>query len=90
MISRIRPPVWTVAISPDRATCQGLAFSYGVRPVELAQEPQQWRAWAIGWLREEGIAGPTAILVTGPSSTHPDYSHRVEFLRLGEGSRLNG
>jgi Pyruvate kinase len=34
ILSRCKPPVWLVAPSLDSAVCQGLAFSYGVHPVE--------------------------------------------------------
>ena len=35
IISRFNPSVWIVAPSRDAAVCQGLAFSYGVHPVDL-------------------------------------------------------
>ena len=85
MISRFNPSVWVVALSRDRAVCQGLAFSYGVHPVELAQEPDDWRGWARAWLREQPLPGNTAMLVAGPSTRNPDANHRIEFLRVGEG-----
>ena len=37
MISRFNPPVWIVALSRDAAVCQGLAFSYGVHPVDAGR-----------------------------------------------------
>ena len=46
MISRFKPAVWIVALSRDAAVCQGLAFSYGVHPVQLAEEPDNWRDFA--------------------------------------------
>jgi pyruvate kinase len=84
MISRFNPAVWIVALSGDRAVGQGLAFSYGVHPVELAQEPDDWRGWARTWLKEQQIAGNFAMLVAGPSTRNPDANHRIEFLRVGE------
>jgi len=84
MISRFNPSVWIVALSRDRAVGQGLAFSYGVHPVELAQEPDDWRGWARTWLKEQQIAGSFAMLVAGPSTRNPDANHRIEFLRVGE------
>ena len=38
-ISRIKPTVWIVCPRADWAACQGLAFSYGVNPVDLGEEP---------------------------------------------------
>jgi len=83
MISRFNPPVWTVALSRDEAVCQGLMFSYGVYPVRLARDPDDWREFAAGWLRDHGLPGPIAMLVAGPSPRNPDANHRVEFLRVG-------
>src|SRR3954464_10866729 len=41
IISRSKPRVWIIAPSRDAAVCQGLAFSYGVHPVHLAEE-ESW------------------------------------------------
>jgi len=84
MISRYKPSVWIVSISHERAVCQGLEFSYGVHPLELAESPADWRQFATAWLGEHQIPGPTAMLVAGPSPRHPDANHRIEFLRLAE------
>jgi pyruvate kinase len=81
-ISRFKPPVWIAALSRDRAVCQGLAFSYGVHPVELAGEPKDWGTFARAWVRQRGLPGAVAMLVTGPSERHPEANHRLEFLRL--------
>ena len=83
MISRFNPAVWIVALSRDAAVCQGLTFSYGVHPVQLAQEPENWRDFARQWLREHQLTGPVAMLVAGPSTRNPDANHRLEFLRVG-------
>src|SRR6267154_788732 len=53
-ISRFKPPVWIIAPSSDPAVCQNLAFSYGVHPVDLLEEPDDWREWATRWVRENG------------------------------------
>ena len=82
MISRFNPAVWIVALSRDPAVCQGLAFSYGVHPVHLADEPEHWRDFARRWLDEHQVPGQTAILVAGPSTRNPDANYRLEFLRV--------
>ncbi|MCX6890928.1 MAG: pyruvate kinase [Verrucomicrobia bacterium] len=82
-ISRFKPSVWIAAISPDSRVCRALAFSYGVQPVELAGEPDNWRAFAVDWLREQQLPGIIAVLVAGPSTHHPDANHRIEFMRVG-------
>ena len=64
-ISRCKPPVWIIAPSSDPAVCQKLAFSYGVHPVDLAEEPDDWRQWAACWLRENGISAERVMLVAG-------------------------
>jgi pyruvate kinase len=82
MIARFKPPVWTVAVSADAAVCQGLAFSYGVHAVDIGSEPADWRAFAAGWARDHGLNARSAMLVAGPSPTHPDANYRIEFMRL--------
>jgi len=84
MISRFNPAVWIVALSRDASVCQGLAFSYGVDPVDLAEDPPCWRDFAREWLRGHEVAGTVAMLVAGPSERNPDANHRLEFLRVGE------
>jgi pyruvate kinase len=84
MISRYKPSLWIAAISHDHAVCQGLAFSYGVQPVHLAEDPEDWRTFAKNWLREQQVPGWVAVLVAGPSPNHPDANHRIEFMRVGD------
>jgi pyruvate kinase len=84
MISRFNPPVWIIASSADPAVCQDLVFSYGVHPIALNAEPEHWRDFAAGWLREHHLAGNIAMLVAGPSAKDPQANHRLEFMRVGE------
>ena len=84
MISRFNPTVWIVTVSSDPAVCQGLAFSYGTHPVQMAEDPDNWRAFAQQWVREHELPGPSAMLVAGPSTRNPDANYRIEFLRVGE------
>jgi len=84
MISRFNPTVWIVSLSRDAAVCQGLAFSYGTYPVQIAEDPENWSDFARQWLREHQVPGPVAMLVAGPSARNPDANHRIEFLRVGE------
>jgi pyruvate kinase len=86
MISRFNPAVWIVALSRDHAVCQGLVFSYGVHPVQLGKDPENWRDFAQAWLREHRIPGVIAMLAAGPSTRNPGANHRLEFLRVGEKS----
>ena len=81
-ISRFKPPVWIIAPSPDSAACQNLAFSYGVHPVYLAEEPDDWREWIEHWVRENGITAERVMLVAGPSPRNPKANYRIELMRL--------
>jgi pyruvate kinase len=84
MISRLNPTQWIVALSRDPAVCQELAFSGGVEPVELPEEPKNWRDFARTWLQEHQVPGPVALLVAGPSTRNPEANYRLEFLKVGE------
>jgi len=82
LISRSKPPVWIVALGSDPAVCQGLAFSYGVQPIDLAEEPEDWRDFATRWLHDRGIAANRIMLVAGPSARNPKANHRIELTPL--------
>jgi pyruvate kinase len=84
MLSRFKPPAWVVAVGDDPAVGQGLAFSYGIHPLSLAEEPADWRQFAKDFLRTNQVPGQIAMLVSGPSSRRPDANHRLEFLRVGD------
>ena len=81
-ISRCKPPVWVIAPSSDPTVCQKLAFSYGVHPVDLIEEPDDWREWIARWLNENGITAQRVMLVAGPSPRNPKANYRIELMRL--------
>jgi pyruvate kinase len=83
MISRFNPPVWIVAMSHDENICQGLAFSYGVHPVLIKDDPVSWPEFSRQWIKEHQLPGTVAMLVAGPSLHNPDADYRLEFIRLG-------
>ena len=83
LISRFRGSVWIVALCPDPAVCQNLAFSYGVRALHLSQDTENWQEFARGWVRENKTPGNVAMLVTGPSPRNPEANYRLEFMRVG-------
>jgi pyruvate kinase len=89
MISRLHPLQWIVALSRDSAVCQGLAFSYGVEPLEMLEDPKNWRDFARSWLAERQIPGRVALLVAGPSTQNPEANYRLEFLRFAEFTARN-
>jgi pyruvate kinase len=82
VISRFKPSVWIVAPSGSAAVCQSLAFSYGVHPVELDEEPADWREFAANWLPQHGVTAERVMLVAGPSPRNPQANHRLELMRL--------
>jgi pyruvate kinase len=84
MISRFKPRAWIVASTQEADVCQGLAFSYGVVPLHIEEDPESWRGFASQWLREHQVPGEVAMLVAGPSKRNPNANHRLEFLRVGE------
>jgi pyruvate kinase len=88
VISRCKPSVWIIAPSCDPAACQSLAFSYGVHPVDLPEEPDDWRQWAAEWLRKHGVAAERMMLVAGPSPRNPKANHRIELMRLNVSDEL--
>ena len=85
MISRFKPAIWVVAVTSDQAVARALQFSYGVEPVYMADEPDDWREFASRWFHEQLTQGDVALLVAAASSRQPDANHRIEFLRIPEG-----
>jgi pyruvate kinase len=85
-ISRFKPPVWIIAPSSDATACQNLAFSYGVYPINLAEEPDDWREWIACWLHETGMTAGRVMLVAGPSPRNPKANYRIELMRLDAGN----
>ncbi len=81
-ITRFRIPVWIMAVSSQEATCQGLQFSYGVYPIHEPDHPEDWKAYAKGWLRSHGVEGQLVVLTEGPSSRHPETNNRMEIIDL--------
>jgi pyruvate kinase len=83
-ISRFNPPVWIIAVSPSAAVCQGLAFSWGVHPIQVAKLTENWSDFARNWVRANDVQGDVAILVTQPSPRDSNANHKIEFLRVGD------
>jgi len=74
--------VWIIAPCSDPAVCQNLAFSYGVHPVHLAEEPDDWREWIDQWLSENRMTAQRVMLVACPSPRNPKANYRIELMRL--------
>ncbi len=82
MISRFNPAVWIVAVSRDHQVCQNLAFSYGVHPIQITEQPDNWKVFAQRWIEQHAVPGALAMLVAGPSTQNPADNYRLEFLRF--------
>jgi pyruvate kinase len=83
-VARWRAPVWVVAAGPEPAAMQGLAFSYGVHPVDLEEEPGNWRDFARRLLLELSLPCKRVLLVAGPSPQNPEANQRLELMVFEE------
>jgi len=59
-----------------------------VDPVDLAEQPDDWREWTSRWVRENGIAAERVMLVAGPSPRNRKANYRIELMRLDAESML--
>jgi pyruvate kinase len=81
-VARFKMPVWTVAVSPNEATCRALQFSYGVHPVCEADHPENWNVFAWQWLKTNKVEGDMVLLTEGPSDANPKANNRMEIIDL--------
>ena len=86
-IARFRLDVPITAFTTHPATTQALAFSYGVEPVLLDQEAEDWSRFASEWLAANQKRQGLALLVQGPSPSHPDQNHRLEIIEISRNHR---
>jgi len=82
-VARFRLPVWITAFTAEPPTCQALQFSYGVNPVLVERDLEDWNPFSREWLKAEGVDSGLVLLVQGPSEKHPDVNQRLEILQLG-------
>jgi pyruvate kinase len=80
-ICRFKPPVWVVAVSSQRSTCQRLLFTYGCWPAH-DDHPEDWNSYVGHWLDDHDIRGNLVVLTEGPSSKHPETNNRMEIIDL--------
>ena len=81
-VTRFRLPVWIVAVSPNKSTCQNLQFSYGVYPVHETERPVSWREYTKDWLERHEVPGDLALLTQGSSRAHTGGTDRMEIIDL--------
>ncbi|MFB1488396.1 MULTISPECIES: pyruvate kinase [unclassified Thiocapsa] len=81
-VARFRLPVWIIAFSPNRATCQALQFSYGIHPIQVEADRSDWSSFVRQWLFERGIREGLVLLTQGPTAENPCGNYRMEILEL--------
>lgn len=80
---RARPRGWIFAVSWTPEPLRGLAFSFGVHPVEVEREPENWRLYIKSMLQEQKLEYRQVLLVEGPNPAHPQSHHRLELFDFG-------
>ncbi|MBV9672799.1 MAG: pyruvate kinase [Verrucomicrobia bacterium] len=83
-IAHWKPAVWVIAASSDPAVLQGLAFSYGVHPMDLQHEPDDWREFTKQLLLKLGLPCNQVLLAAGPSRKNPEANQRLELMVFGD------
>ena len=81
-ITRVRLPVWILAASPSRKTCQDLMFSYGIWPIENIQHSVSWTEFSKAHIKLLGLKGDHILKAVGPSSYNPENNHKIELIKL--------
>jgi len=79
-VARWKAQVWVIAAGADPSVMQGLTFSYGVHPVDLVEEPNDWRGYAKRLLSELGLPCKQVLLVAGSSPRNPEANQRLELM----------
>lgn len=86
-LSRFRLPIWIIAVSPNRSTCNGLVFSYGVYPILEYERPDSWSQYARDVLNEFGIHGELAMLTKGTSAAQKVGTNEIEIIDLSSADK---
>jgi len=81
-ITRVRLPIWVLAVSSSAKTCQELMFSYGVWPIENEKRPVDWTDFIKGQIEKLQLKGERVLAVEGPSPDNPDRNHKIELINL--------
>jgi pyruvate kinase len=81
-LSRFRLPVWIVSVSPLEATCRQLMFSYGIHPIHMDDDPEDWVKFSRDFIRTHHLSGGLVALSQGPSPKNPRANHSIEIIDL--------
>ena len=82
-ITKLRLPIWVLAISPDEKTCRELLFSYGVFPIYEASHPEDWTELSIHYASQLRLPGNSILQTEGPSDDKPERHHKIELIYTG-------
>ena len=82
-VTRFRLQAWIVALCTKPETARQLQFSWGVYPVVVQEQPDDWRGFVARFMDEHGIGGSLAVVVAGPSDKNPDEHPRMELVEIG-------
>lgn len=80
LISRFKLSSWILAVSTDPGVCQGLRFSYGVKPLWVKHCPKDWKSLIKEQIICHEITSGTAVLVEVPSEENRGVNHRIEII----------
>ena len=81
-ITRVRLPIWVMAVSSSAKTCQELMFSYGVWPIENEKRPVDWTEFIKEQIEKLQLEGDRVLTVEGPSPDNPYRNHKIELINL--------
>jgi pyruvate kinase len=83
-LSRFRLPVWILAVSANKKTCQNLMFSYGVCPILETEHPQSWNSHAEQFVKQYKLTGSMMLQTEGPSPAHHNNNYKMEIIHLNQ------
>ena len=82
-ITKLRLPIWVLAVTPNKKTCQELLFSYGVFPIYEVSHPEDWTPFGKRYAVQFELPGNTILQTEGPSDDNPDRHHKIELIYTG-------
>ena len=79
-ITKLRLPIWILAISPNKTTCRELLFSYGVFPIYETIHPEDWTELSKSYSSQFELPGNSVLQTEGPSDDKPERHHKIELI----------
>jgi pyruvate kinase len=81
-ITKLRLPIWVLAVSPNQKTCQELLFSYGVFPIYEASHPEDWTELGRRYAAQFCLTCNSILQTEGPSDDNPERHHKIELIDI--------